>query len=132
MTDRWTRRLGASAFAAAVAAIPSGAQEVDISAIFWCTAGGMTGEQTEQQCLASRDAVLTQCTSCHTFVPIVKAQKTAEDWQAMMAAHRDRAEGMSEADYAQLVLFLAAHFNPETEPPVLPPALEALGTEQAF
>jgi len=132
MTDRLTRRLGAAAILAAAAAMPSAAQEVDITAIFWCTPGGMTGEQTEAQCLASRDAILTHCTSCHTFVPIVKAQKTPEGWVAMMTAHRDRAEGMSEADYAQLVLFLAAHFNPETEPPVLPPALEALGTEQAF
>ena len=124
--------LGVVALIAAALAAPAAAQEVNIEEIFWCNAGEPTGEQTQEQCIASRDATLTNCTSCHTFVPIVKAQKTPEQWHATMEAHRERVTTMNDEDYAQLEAFLAAHFNPENEPPTLPPALEALGTNQAF
>lgn len=122
----------AALMAAAWAPAPVLAQEVNIEEIFWCNEGEPTGEQSQEECLASRDAVLTNCTSCHTFVPIVKAQKAPEQWSATMQAHRDRVTDMSDDAYAQLEAFLAAHFNPENPPPTLPPALEALGTDQAF
>jgi hypothetical protein len=111
---------------------PAWSQEVNIEEIFWCNEGEPTGEQSPEQCLASRDAVLTNCTSCHTFVPIVKAQKTPEQWSAMLQAHRENVSSMSDDDFQQLQAFLAEHFNPENTPPTLPPALEALGTNQAF
>ncbi len=126
------RRLASIALLGAALAAPAAAQEVNIEEIFWCNAGEPTGEQNEEQCLASRAATLTNCTSCHTFVPIVKAQKSPEQWHATMEAHRDRVTGMNDEEYAQLEAFLAAHFNPENEPPTLPPALEAMGTNQAF
>jgi cytochrome c553 len=126
------RRASALIAAAVALAAPASAQEVNIEEIFWCNEGEPTGEQTPEQCLASRDAVLTNCTSCHTFVPIVKSQKTPEQWNAMLQAHRENVSSMSDEDYQQLEAFLAAHFNPENEPPTLPPALEALGTNQAF
>lgn len=104
------------------------AQGVDLDAIFNCSADGPLGGQTPEECLASRSAVLNNCTSCHTFVPIVKAQKSEDAWIAVLEAHRDRVEALSDADYEALGTFLRSHFN-ETEPvPVLPPALEALGT----
>lgn len=126
------RCLGAALIAGLAIAMPVHAQEVNIEEIFWCNEGEPTGEQSPEQCLASRTAVLTNCTSCHTFVPVVKAQKTPDGWSAALEAHRDRVTDMSDEDYAQLHAFLAEHFNPENPPPTLPPALEALGTNQAF
>ena len=114
-------------------AVPSAiAQGVDINAIFNCEPGGPIGEQTPEQCAASRDRLLSTCTSCHTFVPIVKAQKTAEAWDAALEAHRVRVPDISDDEYEQLGLFLKAHFNDTLPPPALPPELEALGTGQAF
>ena len=107
---------------------PSQAQSVDIEAIFNCNAGGPLGEQSPEQCVASRTVIMTSCTSCHTFVPIVKAQKTPEAWDGLLQIHRARVEQISDGDYQQLKLFLTAHFNPQNPVPALPPELEALGT----
>ena len=112
--------------------IPAVAQGIDISVVFNCDAGGPLGEQTPEECVASRDATLTNCTSCHTFVPIVKAQKPADLWDATLEVHRSRVPNMNDQDYAQLAEFLKAHYNETLTPPTLPPALEALGTGQAF
>jgi hypothetical protein len=125
--------LGSLALAAGLGgfAAPAGAQELDINAIFWCE-GKPIGDQTQEECEATRTAILTNCTSCHAFVPIVKAQKTPEEWDGTLSTHRSRVTQIADADYAQIKTFLAAHFNPENEPPKLPPELEALGTNQAF
>lgn len=106
----------------------SQAQGADIEAIFNCSAGGPLGEQAPEQCTASRTVLLTNCTSCHTFVPIVKAQKSPESWKSLMQVHRERAGQIPEEDYAQLELFLVAHFNETNPVPALPPELENLGT----
>lgn len=111
---------------------PALAQGVDINAIFNCEADGPLGEQTPEQCDATRSQLLSTCTSCHTFVPIVKAQKTPEGWGATLEAHRAHVPAMSEEDREQMSLFLKAHFNDTLPPPALPPELEALGTGQAF
>ena len=110
---------------------PTTAQGVDIEEVFNCAEDGPLGEQTQEQCVASREATLSNCTSCHTFVPIVKAQKSPEGWDATLEAHRTRVD-MSDEAYAQLRDFLVAHFNPDNPPPELPPALESMGTNQAF
>jgi hypothetical protein len=112
------------------AAAPALAQDLDIDAVFNCSADGPIGDQTPEQCLAARDLLLNNCTSCHSFVPIVKAQKDEAAWTSLLAAHRERVLHLSEDEFRILGDFLRSHYN-ETEPvPVLPPALEALSTNQ--
>lgn len=106
------------------------AQNVNIEKIFWCKEGGPTGEQSEEQCVAARESILNNCTTCHAFVPIVKAQKSEEGWHSFLQAHRARVD-MNDADYEQIELFLAEHFNPDNPVPKLPPALEQLGMPPA-
>lgn len=106
------------------------AQEVNIEEIFWCHEGDMS--QSVADCEATRMTILTVCTSCHTFVPVVKAQKLPDEWSATLAAHRQKAPDMPADDFDRIQVFLSDHFNPDNPPPTLPPALEALGTGQAF
>lgn len=109
---------------------PALAQGVNIEEIFWCDESRMS--QTVADCEATRMAILTVCTSCHTFVPVVKAQKLPEEWSATLTAHREKAPDMPAGDLDRIQIFLSEHFNPDNTPPTLPPALEALGTGQAF
>jgi hypothetical protein len=115
-----------------VPAAPVVAQGVDIGAIFNCDAGGPLGEQTPEQCSVSRDTLLGTCTTCHTFVPIVKAHKSPELWDTTLQAHRVRTPNLTDEQFAELTLFLKAHFNDQLDPPTLPPELEALGTGLPF
>jgi len=105
---------------------PALAQEFDINKVFDCTVGGPLGKQTPQQCEASRGEVLSECTSCHAFVPIVKAQKNEAGWRATLSTHRERVTNLSAEQLEQMRLFLVAHFNDKRPVPVLPPELEAL------
>lgn len=109
---------------------PALAQDFDINAVFWCTAGKKTGDQSEQECTETRAAILANCTNCHAITPIVKAQKTKQQWTAMMAQHRDRVAAVSDAEVTKMTTFLQAHYNPQNTPPTLPPELEALGIPQ--
>ena len=94
--------------------------------------GARAGGLSAPDCAAARGAIMQNCTSCHTFVPIVKAQKTPEEWTSTLGQHRERVADVSEAQYKQIGALLAGNFNPQNEPPTLPPELEALGTQQAF
>lgn len=109
---------------------PALAQEFDINAVFWCMAGKKTGDQTEQECTTARASILANCTNCHAITPIVKAQKTKQQWTAMMSQHRDRVEAVSNAEITTMTTFLQTHYNPQNPPPTLPPELEALGIPQ--
>jgi hypothetical protein len=110
--------------------IPAVAQDLDIEAVFNCSPDGPIGDQTPEQCLMARGILLNNCTSCHSFVPIVKAQKNEAAWTSLLTAHRERVLHVSDADFQLLEDFLRSHYN-ETEPvPQLPPALEALSTNQ--
>jgi len=111
---------------------PAYAQGVDINVIFNCEPDGPLGEQDTDQCAASRSLLLGTCTACHTFVPIVKAQKSETQWNATLQVHRTRVPDVSEDDFEQLRQFLIAHFNETNPPPSLPPELEALGTGLPF
>jgi hypothetical protein len=73
---------------------------------------------------------LNNCTSCHSFVPIVKAQKAPNAWDSTLSTHRERVPNMSDEDYQALRLFLKSHFNNKLPPPKLPPELEKLGVNQ--
>lgn len=125
-----TRTASVAAFVTVIlSGTPALAQAVDINKIFDCSEGGPLGEQTPAQCEDARMVLLNNCTSCHTFVPIVKAQKSDEAWESQISIHRERVK-LDDADWQLLNDFLKSHFN-ETEPvPELPPALEALGSNQ--
>lgn len=114
-----------------LAPTPALAQSVDMNVIFNCNAGGPLGKQTPAQCAASRDTLLSTCTACHSFVPIVKAHKTDSAWASTLSTHRPRVPDLTDEQFEQLRLFLTAHFNDKLPPPALPPALEALGLPPA-
>ena len=109
----------------------AGAQEFDINAVFWCDEGKKTGDQTHDECVAARTAILNNCTSCHAITPIVKAQKEADQWRAFLQTHKTRVPDIAEADYEQIGRFLAAHYNPKNPVPKLPPELDKLGVPPA-
>ncbi len=67
-----------------------------------------------------REAVLDNCTSCHTFVPLVVLQYTQAQWDLSARNHRDRVPRMSDADFKAGYDYLAKHFNPDHPVPVLP------------
>lgn len=122
----------AALLAAAVGGLPgapAGAQGLDIEKVFWCT--GKIGEQTKDQCVAARDAILANCTSCHAITPIVKAQKPAEQWTAFLNTHRTRVPDIAEEEYVEIGKFLRAHYTPENPVPKLPPELDSLGVPPA-
>src|SRR5690606_17223543 len=116
----------------AAAAFPmvatSQAQSVDLDVIFNCSPDGPLGSQTPEDCLESRTVLLNSCTACHTFVPIVKAEKTEEAWDATLGVHRSRVPDLTDEQFSALSEFLKAHFNDTVPAPALPPALEALGS----
>lgn len=105
---------------------PVMAQAVNIEEIFWCE-GRPIGDQTPEQCVETRNLILAACTSCHIFSPIVLTQKTAEQWDAFLDAHRVKADQVSDADYEELGEFIKIHFNPDNPVPDLPPALLQYG-----
>lgn len=107
------------------------AQELDINAVFWCDEGKKTGDQTHDECVAARTAILNNCTSCHAITPIVKAQKEADQWRAFLQTHKTRVPDISDPDYEQIGKFLAAHYNPKNPVPKLPPELDKLGVPPA-
>ena len=109
------------------------AQGLDIEKVFWCdSAIGDLGGQTPEECLEARNLIFSNCSSCHTIVPIVKTQRTEEGWRATMAKHRPLVPDVSDSDFELVSAFLAAHYNPSNPVPELPPALENLGLDQAF
>jgi len=70
-----------------------------------------------------RDLVLNNCTTCHTFVPIVVLQMTREAWERNSRDHRERVKALSDADFQALYRYLVANFNPNRPVPKLPPEL---------
>lgn len=105
--------------------------EFDINKVFWCDAGKKTGEQTEAECTASREAILGACTVCHAITPIVKAQKDKKGWNALMQTHRGRTPDIADDVYTGMTKFLQGHYNPQNPVPKLPPELDKLGVPAA-
>ena len=70
-----------------------------------------------------RDLVLNNCTSCHTFVPIVVLQMTKEAWERNSRDHRERVTSLSDDDFKTLYEYLVANFNPDRPVPTLPKEL---------
>ena len=67
-----------------------------------------------------RDLLLNNCTSCHTFVPIVVLQMSKEAWERNSRDHRGRVAALSDADFKTLYQYLIANFNPARPVPKLP------------
>ncbi|HYM09077.1 MAG TPA: hypothetical protein VEU62_00015 [Bryobacterales bacterium] len=70
-----------------------------------------------------RELVLNNCTTCHTFVPIVVLQMTREAWERNSRDHRARVAALSDADFKTLYEYLIANFNPTRPVPKLPQEL---------
>ena len=75
-----------------------------------------------------RDLVLNNCTSCHTFVPIVVLQMNKEEWERNRRIHRSRVPALSDPDFDALYEYLVANFNPNRPVPTLPKELLATWT----
>lgn len=73
---------------------------------------------------AGRDLVFENCvSSCHNFFPLLQ-QKTPGAWKmTLLGNHRNRVRRLSDAEYALLIAYLVANFNPEKPLPELPPEL---------
>ncbi len=96
------------------------AQVIDLNSILRCTADEQGGRLV---CAEARELILNNCTSCHTFVPIVLQQFDEGGWRGMIARHRERAPQLTDAQVDTIRTYLAANFNEALEPPELPPAL---------
>ncbi len=72
---------------------------------------------------AGREAVLDNCTTCHTIVPLVILQYTQGQWDASARNHSDRVPRMSQADFKAAYNYLAKNFNPDRPVPKLPKEL---------
>jgi len=132
MTARVAAVAGVLALSAMGVTAPVSAQEeFDINKVFWCDAGKKTGEQTEAECTASREAILGQCTVCHAITPIVKAQKDKKGWVAFMQTHKTRTPDIADDVFKGMITFLQGHYNPQNPVPKLPPELDALGVPPA-
>ena len=70
-----------------------------------------------------RELVLSNCTTCHTIVPIVTLQMTREAWERNSRDHRGRVTALSNADFKTLYEYLTANFNPNRPVPKLPKEL---------
>jgi hypothetical protein len=70
-----------------------------------------------------RELVLNNCTSCHTFVPIVILQMTKEAWERNRRDHQDRVAGLSAEELDTLYQYVTANFNPDHPVPKLPKEL---------
>lgn len=117
---RLVAMLAVLAAAAVVGTGPARAQDLDMDVIFRCHG---EGEDAQALCAEGRDLIVSNCTSCHTFVPIVLQQFEPEGWEGLLDRHRSRVEHLSDEQIATLHAYLSANFNPEREPPPLPPAM---------
>ena len=98
------------------------AQDVDINAIFRCTAKDDAGMK---QCSEARELILDNCTSCHTFVPIVVQQFDRSGWETEISRHVSdgRAPGLTPAQARTMTEYLIANFNAGLPVPTLPKEL---------
>lgn len=110
-------------FAAAGLMIFSGAnaQDINLEDVFRC-AGSNVGAD---QCVQARDLIVNNCTSCHSFVPIVMQGFDEAGWDALLDRHigNGRVNQLSAEQLDLIHAYLTENFNGELPPPDLPPAL---------
>jgi len=109
------------ALGAGSSATGASAQQLDLDEVFRCS-----GETvTEDNCLAARQVLLNDCTTCHTFVPIVMQSFDENGWRGLLVRHVEngRVTQVPPEQIENLRLYLAENFNGDLPPPDLPPAL---------
>lgn len=67
-----------------------------------------------------RDLLLRDCTSCHSFVPIVTGQRPNDRWSSLKSDHKDKASSVSESDYNTVFAYLIENFNNTKPEPKFP------------
>ena len=97
------------------------AQQLDLDEVFRCSGATVLADD----CLDARDVILNNCTTCHTFVPIVMQSFDGDGWRGLLVRHvqNGRVDQLSEDRIEILRLYLAENFNGDLPPPDLPPAL---------
>lgn len=97
------------------------AQQLDLDEVFRCSGETVSSEN----CLAARQVILNDCTTCHTFVPIVMQSFDGNGWRGLLTRHVEngRVTQVPPEQIENLRLYLAENFNGELPPPELPPAL---------
>jgi hypothetical protein len=101
---------------------PAAAQDLDMNEIFRCHP---TEKVPVERCDEARQLVLSNCTLCHIFVPIVMQQFDEAGWDSLIVRHREanRVDTLSDEQVETIRDYLAANFNPNYDPPELPPEL---------
>ena len=100
------------------------AQDIDMDAIFTCEDQSTLDDEA---CNEGRQLVTNHCMDCHAFVQIVLRQYDTGGWGSLLNRHRDRVSRLTDDEVMQIRDYLAAKFNPEREPPHIPPEIvEAL------
>ncbi len=69
---------------------------------------------------AGRDLVLRDCTTCHSFAPVITGQRPKARWSSLKDDHRDKASGVTQADYDVEFAYLMENFNDTKPEPKLP------------
>jgi hypothetical protein len=95
----------ASAPAAAPAAAPADSEFKTVADVFPAGPG--------------RDLVMNNCTSCHNVACSAIGQRTADRWDSLRDAHRERVSG---ADVNAIFTYLKTNFGPDKPEPKIPPA----------
>jgi hypothetical protein len=110
---------GAGLFAAPAPAL---AQDLDMNEIFRCYPTELV---PEERCDEARQLLLSNCTLCHIFVPIVMQQFDEAGWDSLIVRHREanRVDTLTDEQVETVRDYLAANFNPNYDPPELPPEL---------
>lgn len=100
----------------------SEAQDLDLDTIFRCNGETDVDPAT---CVQERNVILTNCTVCHMFVPIVMQQFDENGWRGLLDRHvgNDRVNQLSTEQVDELHAYLSATFNESRPPPDLPASL---------
>lgn len=97
------------------------AQQLDLDEVFRCSEASVPREN----CLQARDVILNNCTTCHTFVPIVMQSFDENGWRGLLTRHVEngRVTQVPAEQIENLRLYLAENFNGSEPPPDLPKEL---------
>jgi hypothetical protein len=98
---------------------PTAAQDakVDLNTVFRCV------NMEQARCDEGRELVLAQCTTCHTYGPIVLQQFDDGGWRGLLDRHRVYARSLTDEQFEKIQAYLAANFNPTLDPPEVPPEI---------
>jgi len=98
------------------------AQGLDLDQVFRCVSSDDAGIA---DCREARDLILNNCTTCHTFVPIVLQGFDDDGWTGLLDRHVEggRIRQLSAEQVAAIHAYLTANFDGSLPPPDLPPEL---------